>query len=187
MTSMKLHRLTDDTVMLCASLLGLCSVVHACWLVHDRLTPILRKEMVRVTAWCAILCMWPYVWNSLVGKCATCTHIGLVWPVLIMVADVCVRHYACNSKAGIHIEPHSLTGVTFAMAGMVGAVTDPQRIRLFIVPIVILLCFIVPSPSGLPDDSLKVVIETIQKAFITCAAAILMSGIVYRQPAIRID
>ena len=179
---------TWGAVVVCIHLLAALMVLATYQTSHAHLIPVLRKELVRTTTWCAVLCLWPLAWSALTGPCASCTYVGLVWPLCIMMADVTVRYYACSPRAGINIEPNSLTGVTFAMAGMVGAVSDPKRIRLFVLPIVILLCFIVPAPTGLPDDSLRACIETVQQAFITCATATLVSGIMYRHPTlIRLD
>lgn len=139
-----------------------------------------REETLRATTWAVVLCMWPLLWRVVATceGCDRCSSLILLWPYVIMASDLLVGGQA----ARVHIEPGTLTSVTFAVAGMLGALRDPVRSRFFIAAIMINLLFVFPTPVALPASESKVVVESAQRALTTVSAALVASGVLYRKP-----
>jgi hypothetical protein len=172
---------------------GVLTVVCAALLVWVNLrqsgaleTPCLRASAHRLSVWCASMLVWPFVWLGLTQGCSRAAIVGLAWPYLVMFCDV---NYAWRTDPAatqplVRIDSSTVLSLTFALFGLVGAHANPRQARLFILPVIIFMCIVMPTTLGVSgrgqnEEDVDVWVTSIQRVALTWCVGIVLSGVLY--------
>ena len=145
----------------------------------------LAAQALRLTVWCIGMLIWPHVWLELASGCDGAARFGLLWPFLVMLHDTHPRQHTLRSSAGgsVQIEPSVLYPAIFALAGLVGASRDTKHLRIFVAPILLMVCVVLPrtlAPDASEEGDVQTLSSAVQRVALACAVGLLLSGILYK-------
>ena len=148
--------------------------------------PSLKASAHRLSVWCASMLIWPFLWLGLTRGCSRAAVLGLVWPYLVMFCDV---NYAWRTdptatQPPVRIDSSTVLSLTFALFGLVGAHANPRQARLFILPVIIFMCIVMPTTLGISGNGgeagdVDVWVSSIQRVALTWCVGIVLSGVLY--------
>lgn len=160
-------------------------VTHRRSVAHVQHVP-LQHQATRLSVWCAGLVLWPSVWANVTRGAAPEARLGLLWPVLVMLYDTHPSQRTLRSHAGrsFNIDPNLVIPSTLAFAGIVGASANQQHLRVFVVPLLIMICVVLHRPvsaeTAHDDDGSTVVISAVQRVAQAYCVGLIVSGVLYR-------
>ena len=174
-------------VMLVASLVlrGAC----AC----DSETPVrFRVQMDTLTTWVAGMLAWPLVWFGLVSPSLLASHpvlgVGLAWPLVMGVVELTsskpqrgdANHPVATGRGGIQMDLSAVTGIAFAVSGIVGATVGRahglRAAPIFSASVLFCLLFLVPAPSVDSDSPRAAVFHAWQRVSLSFCVGLLITG-----------
>lgn len=146
-------------------------------LVHD----VTACHTVRATAWCIGLLLWPFLWQHTidVGDLRSVATLGLLWPYVLFAADSVLAGCAAETTPGLAIDAGTVNGLCFALAGLLSASSDPAHKRLFVVPVLLFVCVVMPQVHGGAGKPARAVL-CVQKVALACATGLLLTGLLYK-------
>jgi len=138
----------------------------------------------RSDAWCATLALWPLVWFVAAFRCQTTALVGLLWPYGAMACDVWLARAATEGTedtqdAGVALDAGTVTSLSFALLGVLGASDDPWHKRLFVAPVVLFVATVLPQPRGAGVAQVET-IRHAQRAIMACATGMVLTGVLYK-------
>ena len=81
-----------------------------------------------------------------------------------------------SKKQFLNMDANAICSLTFALSAILGASRDKCCHKVFLYAIFGCIIFVMPSPN-IPDNVIEnIVIETIQKVFLTCSTGLLLGG-----------
>ena len=114
-------------------------------------TPILRVNCRRLGLWCSTSIVWPLVWNAIAHGCSPLGYIGFAWPYVVLVADLltsCGGTACTTARPWLRLDASTVLSLSFALATLSGAHSSPTQARLFILPVILFLCVVMPASGS---------------------------------------
>jgi hypothetical protein len=161
----------------------------------DDADPEVKREKMRiisssVTAVGAFL--WPVLWDILAGMSVVSHHpltmFGFLWPMVVGLLDLTYVRSAKNAVQAekvfgigeLSTDANTLVGVAFAVGSLLSsqstAVAD-ATVPLLMYALLLLIAFIVPTPSLDPNDYSGFLAGTVQRMFFNYAMGFVVAGI----------
>tara|TARA_B100000945_G_scaffold317254_1_gene319718 strand:- start:845 stop:1393 length:549 start_codon:yes stop_codon:yes gene_type:complete len=128
--------------------------------------------------------LWPILWEKMLHDNAytTASLPSLFWPMMILGLEIYLMKYhtleneSRSRKGMISMDASTVCTLTFALGSILGAHKNKCCQNLFIYGVLGTIAFVMPNPT-VPSETLEsIVIETIQKVFLTYSAALLLAG-----------
>lgn len=187
---------TFNLILVTISLLILINSIKEFRSIQGDSDPEIMREKMRLigatTASVGIV-MWPVVWDTLVGYSVLTYHpltlFGFLWPMVMSMIDLTYISSAKNAVQAEKIfgigelatDANTLIGVAFAVGSILSSQTNTQlanaSIPLLMYSLLLLIAFIVPTPSLDPNDYSGFAVGTIQRTFFNYAMGMVITGI----------
>lgn len=161
------------------------------------ISPEVRKEQLRMLSvgiTSSFSAAWPIVWQHLVGWDVLAhnpvTLFGFLWPLVMSMIDVSYtshsastidpsRFYGLNGQ--VTADANTLLGVSFAVGSLlisqVRSGISEATIPLLMYALLLLIAFIVPTPSLDPQGFAGFAVATVQRNFFNWAMGFVITGI----------
>lgn len=161
------------------------------------ISPEVRKEQLRMLSvgiTTSFSAAWPIVWQHLVGWDVLAhnpvTLFGFLWPLVMSMIDVSYtshssstidpsRFYGLNGQ--VTADANTLLGVSFAVGSLlisqVRSGISEATIPLLMYALLLLIAFIVPTPSLDPQGFAGFAVATTQRNFFNWAMGFVITGI----------
>lgn len=136
--------------------------------------------------------LWPVVWNYLVGYSVIVhrplTLFGFLWPMVINILDLISINGRDSSETkkvfgmgSITADANTLVGVAFAIGSLLSSQSDTKlanaTIPLIMYSLLLMIAFIVPTPSLDPNSYEGFTTGGIQRVFFNYAMGLVITGI----------
>lgn len=158
--------------------------------------PDVRREKLRIVG-AAVSTLgvlaWPVVWDVLVGYSVVAHHpltfFGFVWPIFMNLIDLVYASRANNTKASdkvfgigqVSADAATVVGIAFAIATLLTSQANKPlanaTVPLIMYALLLLIAFVVPTPSLDPDSYVGFAVGSIQRTFFNYAMGLVVTGI----------
>ena len=161
--------------------IALAVIVHVFRSLRDmKLSRGLKADAQRATAWGIALVLWPVVWNVLAAEASASAKVGFFWPFLVLVADLYMTAPRFDeARPFMRLEKGTVCSMAMWLCGMasLSGPKTPAHQRIFILPLLLYVVFIVPS---IEDDAQADLIAALQQATFACVTGLFIGGVLYQ-------
>lgn len=158
--------------------------------------PEIKREKMRLigaTVSTLGILLWPVVWDSLIGYSIITHHpltlFGFLWPMIMNMLDLSAAATSSNAVDAEQVygigeisqDSNTLVGIAFAIGSFLSSQTNAKLVNatipLLMYALLLLIAFIVPTPSLDPNDYSGFAVGTIQRTFFNYAMGFVITGI----------
>lgn len=158
--------------------------------------PEIKREKMRLigaTVSTVGILLWPVVWDTLIGYSIITHHpltlFGFLWPMVMNMLDLTAAATSSNAVDAekvygigeITSDSNTLVGIAFAIGSFLSSQTNAKLVNatipLLMYALLLLIAFIVPTPSLDPNDYTGFAVGTIQRTFFNYAMGFVITGI----------
>jgi hypothetical protein len=173
-------------------------VVHAAKTFDDitgDADPDVKREKMRIIASgvsAAGILLWPVIWDTVAGYSLLVHHpltiFGFLWPMVMAMIDLGYSSSARSAVAAERVfgigqlssDANTLVGVAFAVGSLLAsqsnAVAD-ATVPLLMYALILLIAFIIPTPSLDPNDYAGFLAGAVQRMFFNYAMGFVITGV----------
>ena len=146
-----------------------------------------QERAIHATTWCVGLMLWPFLWKHTVSThMRNATLVGLAWPYFLFCIDTILLDSCEDATAGISIDAGTVNGLCFALSGLLSASSDPVHKRLFVVPVLLFVCVVLPQVHNRTGKT-ALAVRCAQKVAIACATGLLLTGLLFKPMSTTCD
>lgn len=158
--------------------------------------PEIKREKMRLLAATVSTCgiiAWPILWDNLIGYAVITHHpltmFGFMWPILMNMLDLAsaatsssaVQTETAYGIADISSDSNMLVGIAFAVGSFLSSQSNAKLVNatipLLMYALLLLIAFIVPTPSLNPNDYTGFAAGATQRTFFNYAMGLIITGI----------
>jgi len=179
----------DSAVLLAGTAVFAALAVEAGVVVGKKATPDFSRRIAACSSYSVLSVLWPSLFACLVGLDSLLRSpmlwFALVWPPALLSISVAnsyqPRDGRYHAKASTQMDTNAIAGFCFAVGGLASSRLGRKVANgtggMLAAAFLMCLAFVMPSPEIPEDDTLSVVVETVQQAFLHFAIGLLIAAI----------